>query len=59
MKEERLENCIYCKTKLNKLLEKLTYCINCDKYFKDDKEVFFNVNGTMFYVEEQWINTEQ
>ena len=59
MKEERLEKCIYCKTKLNKLLGKLTYCINCDKYFKDDKEVFFNVNGTMFYVEEQWINTEQ
>ena len=59
MKEESFKKCIYCKTKLNKLLGKLTYCINCDKYFKDDKEVFFNVNGTMYYVEDQWINIEQ
>lgn len=52
MKEERLEKCIYCKTKLNKLLGKLTYCIQCDKYFKDDKEVFFSEHGIMYYVEE-------
>ena len=45
-------NCVICNTKLNKLLGKLTYCINCDKYFKDDKEVFFSLNGTMCYVEE-------
>ena len=52
MKEERLENCIYCKTKLNKVTKTIRYCIQCDKYFKGDKEVFFNVNGTMHYVEE-------
>ena len=52
MKTERLENCIYCKSKLNKLIGKMTYCINCDKYFVGDKEVFFSEHGTMYYVEE-------
>ena len=59
MKKERLESCIYCNTKLNKVTKSVRYCIQCDKYFKNFREVFFTETGQMFYVEEQWINTEQ
>lgn len=51
-------NCIICNTKLNKITKYIRYCIQCDKYFKKSREVFFTENGQMEYVEEQWINTE-
>ena len=45
-------NCIICNTKLNKLEENIGYCIQCDKYFKKSREVFFSEHGSMYYVEE-------
>ena len=45
-------NCIICKTKLNKLEKNIGYCIQCDKYFKNFREVFFSEHGSMYYVEE-------
>ena len=44
-------NCIFCKTKLNKLEKNIGYCIQCDKYFKNFREVFFTRSGQMVYVE--------
>ena len=45
-------NCIFCNTKLNKLEENIGYCIQCDKYFKNFREVFFSEHGSLYYVEE-------